>query len=52
MSTFERLTLTDLKPQIFERIKANNETFNELKNEVYARFTPLIADLNGLDDTV
>jgi len=47
---FERLTLTDLKPQIFERIKANDETFNELKNEVYARFTPLIADLNGLDE--
>jgi putative hydrolase of HD superfamily len=46
---FERLTLTDLKPQIFERIKANDETFNELKNEVYARFTPLISDLNGLD---
>jgi putative hydrolase of HD superfamily len=46
---FERLTLTDLKPQIFERIKAHDETFNELKNEVYARFTPLISDLNGLD---
>ncbi len=46
---FERLALTDLKPQIFERIKANDETFNELKNEVCARFTPLISDLNGLD---
>ncbi|MGB9371837.1 MAG: HD domain-containing protein [Halobacteriota archaeon] len=46
---FERLTLTDLKPQIFERVKANDETFNELKNEVYARFKPLISDLNGLD---
>ena len=46
---FERLTLTDLKPQIFERIKANDETYNELKTEVYARFTPLISDLNGLD---
>jgi putative hydrolase of HD superfamily len=46
---FERLTLTDLKPQIFERIKENDETFTELKSEVYARFTPLIADLNGLD---
>jgi putative hydrolase of HD superfamily len=46
---FERLTLTDLKPQIFERIKANDETFNELKTEVYARFAPLISDLNGLD---
>ncbi|MGB9213331.1 MAG: HD domain-containing protein, partial [Halobacteriota archaeon] len=46
---FERLTLTDLKPQIFERIKANDETYNELKSEVYARFTPLISDLNGLD---
>jgi putative hydrolase of HD superfamily len=46
---FERLTLTDLKPQIFERIKANDETFNELKTEVYTRFTPLISDLNGLD---
>ena len=33
---FERLTLTDLKPQIFERIKANDETYNELKTEVYA----------------
>ncbi|MGD0171439.1 MAG: HD domain-containing protein [Halobacteriota archaeon] len=46
---FERLTLTDLKPQIFERIKANDETFTELKTEVYARFRPLIADLNGLE---
>jgi putative hydrolase of HD superfamily len=46
---FERLTLTDLKPQIFERIKANDETFNELKTEVYARFKPFITDLNGLD---
>jgi putative hydrolase of HD superfamily len=46
---FERLTLTDLKPQIFERIKANDETYNELKTEVYTRFTPLISDLNGLD---
>ena len=46
---FERLTLTDLKPQIFERIKANDETFNELKSEVYARFAPLISDANGLD---
>ncbi|MGA7076751.1 MAG: HD domain-containing protein, partial [Halobacteriota archaeon] len=47
---FERLTLTDIKPQVFERIKANEETFTELKKEVYARFTPLIADLNGLDE--
>jgi putative hydrolase of HD superfamily len=46
---FERLTLTDLKPQIFERIKANEETYNELKAEVYARFRPLVSDLNGLD---
>ncbi len=46
---FERLTLTDLKPQIFEKIKANDETFHELKTEVYTRFTPLISDLNGLD---
>ena len=46
---FERLTLTDLKPQIFERIKANDETFTELKNEVYKRFMPLISDLDGLD---
>ena len=46
---FERLTLTDLKPQIFERIKENDETFKELKSEVYARFKPLISDLNGLD---
>ena len=47
---FERLTLTDIKPQVFERIKANEETFMELKKEVYARFTPLIADLDGLDE--
>ena len=47
---FERLTLTDIKPQVFERIKANEETFTELKKEVYARFTPLIADLDGLDE--
>ena len=47
---FERLTLTDIKPQVFERIKANDETFTELKKEVYARFTPLIADLNGLEE--
>jgi putative hydrolase of HD superfamily len=46
---FERLTLTDLKPQIFERIKENDETFTELKTEVYTRFMPLISDLNGLD---
>lgn len=46
----ERLTITDLKPQIFERIKANEQTLNELKNEVYTRFKPLIADLYGLDD--
>jgi competence protein ComGF len=46
---FERLTLTDLKPQIFERIKENDETFTELKTEVYTRFAPLISDLNGLD---
>jgi len=46
---FERLTLTDLKPQIFERIKANDETFTELKNEVYKRFMPLISDFDGLD---
>ncbi|MGZ4928074.1 MAG: HD domain-containing protein, partial [Halobacteriota archaeon] len=47
---FERLTLTDIKPQVFERIKANEETFMELKNEVHSRFTPLIADLDGLDE--
>jgi len=47
---FERLTLTDIKPQVFERIKANEETFTELKKEVYARFTPIIADLDGLDE--
>jgi len=47
---FERLTLTDIKPQVFERIKANEETFTELKKEVYTRFTPLIADLDGLDE--
>jgi len=47
---FERLTLTDLKPQIFEKIKANDETYNELKAEVYTRFKPLISDLNGLDE--
>ncbi|MGZ8876385.1 MAG: HD domain-containing protein [Halobacteriota archaeon] len=47
---FERLTLTDIKPQVFERIKANEETFTELKKEVYARFTPLSADLDGLDE--
>jgi putative hydrolase of HD superfamily len=46
---FERLTLTDLKPQIFEKIKANDETFHELKTDVYTRFKPLISDLNGLD---
>ena len=46
---FERLTLTDLKPQIFEKIKANEETFNELKTEVYTRFKPLISNLHGLD---
>jgi len=45
---FERLILTDLKPQIFERIKANEETFTELKNEVYKRFIPLICDFDGL----
>jgi len=47
---FERLTLTDIKPQVFERIKANEETFTELKKEVYTRFTPLIADLDGLEE--
>jgi putative hydrolase of HD superfamily len=47
---FERLTLTDIKPQVFERIKANEETFTELKKEVHARFTPLITDLDGLDE--
>jgi putative hydrolase of HD superfamily len=46
---FERLTLTDIKPQVFERIKANEETFTELKKEVYSRFQPLIADFEGLD---
>jgi 5'-deoxynucleotidase YfbR-like HD superfamily hydrolase/competence protein ComGF len=47
---FERLTLTDIKPQVFERIKANEETFTELKKEVRTRFTPLIADFDGLDE--
>ena len=47
---FERLTLTDLKPQIFEKIKTNEETYNELKTEVYTRFKPLFSDLNGLDE--
>jgi putative hydrolase of HD superfamily len=47
---FERLTITDLKPQIFERIKSNEQTFNELKDEVFTQFKPLISDLNGLDD--
>ena len=47
---FERLTITDLKPQIFERIKANEQTFNELKAEVNDRCKPLISDLSGLDD--
>ena len=47
---FERLTLTDIKPQVFERIKANEETFTELKNEVYTHFAPLIADLDDLDE--
>lgn len=46
---FERLILTDIKPQVFERIKANEKTFTELKNEVYSRFEPLIADFEGLD---
>ena len=47
---FERLTLTDIKPQVFERIKANEETFTELKKEVHSRYTPLIADLDGLGE--
>jgi putative hydrolase of HD superfamily len=47
---FERLTLTDIKPQVFERIKASDETFTELKKEVYTRFAPLIVDLDGLDE--
>ncbi|MGA3359323.1 MAG: hydrolase, partial [Halobacteriota archaeon] len=47
---FERPTLTDIKPQVFERIKANEETFTELKKEVYTRFAPLIVDLDGLDE--
>jgi putative hydrolase of HD superfamily len=46
---FERLTLTDIKPQVFERIKANEDTFTELKKEVYSRFQPLIAGFEGLD---
>jgi 5'-deoxynucleotidase YfbR-like HD superfamily hydrolase/competence protein ComGF len=46
---FERLTLTDIKPQVFERIKTNEEMFTELKKEVYSRFQPLIADFEGLD---
>jgi len=39
-----------LKPQVFERIKANEETFTELKKEVYTALRPLIADLDGLDE--
>jgi len=46
---FERLTLTDIKPQVFERVKANEETFRELKKEVYSQFQPLITDFDGLD---
>ncbi len=47
---FERLMLTDIKPQIFERIKANEEMFHELKTEVFARFEPLLTGINGLDE--
>ncbi len=47
---FERLMLTDIKPQIFERIKANEGMFHELKSEVFERFEPLLADLEGLDE--
>ncbi len=47
---FERLMLTDIKPQIFERIKANEGMFHELKREVFERFTPLLAGVEGLDE--
>ncbi len=47
---FERLMLTDIKPQIFERIKANEGMFHELKTEVFERFAPLLADIHGLDE--
>ena len=47
---FERLTLTDIKPQIFEGIRANKRMFNELKKEVHTRFKPLLANLNGFDE--
>ncbi len=47
---FERLMLTDIKPQIFERIKANEGMFYELKTEVFERFGPLLACVDGLDE--
>lgn len=47
---FERLMLTDIKPQIFERIKANEGMFHELKREVFERFAPLLAGLEGVDE--
>ncbi len=47
---FERLMLTDIKPQIFERIKANERMFYELKREMFERFKPLLTGLNGLEE--
>ncbi|MGZ4911944.1 MAG: HD domain-containing protein [Halobacteriota archaeon] len=47
---FERLMLTDIKPQIFERIKANEGMFQELKSEVFERFKPLLAGFEGLNE--
>jgi len=42
-----RLVLTDLKPQIFHKIKNNREKFLELNNWVYAQISPSISPLGS-----
>ncbi|HOC45031.1 MAG: HD domain-containing protein [Syntrophorhabdaceae bacterium] len=44
----ERLVITDLKPQIFNRIKEDKKKYEELTKWVYKRLEPVISPL-GLD---
>ncbi len=41
----QRLVITDLKPQIFNRIKEDRTRYNELNAWVFARLEPLISPL-------
>jgi putative hydrolase of HD superfamily len=44
---FQRAVLTDLKPQIFRRIKEDSERYDRLNEWIYEQLAPILSPLGG-----